>query len=281
MENAEMKTRSIRADEATLDKFKALSESFENQGECLASLITAYEISTAKHTLTEMKADIADYESHIQSIQEAFLHVLELNNNAEQRIKQEYALLLQSKDKTIAELQSRTEEIKTAAAEAQEEAKAEIMKIQAAADQRAADQREAEEEAAKLRTVNSTLEQQSRLYEKLAEDKAATIERLQGNIAELQPVKTKYIALQEEHEKQAAELQSLKAELERLRSESDYKAKLAEAEKKEAIAETKAAYMEKIDQLRAEKEELLEKLNTTPAPGAIAAEQESGNNADC
>ena len=108
-QNQEIKVRSIRADEATLDKFKALSAEFESQGDCLSQLITAYEINNAKHILTDVKADIADYESHINSIQQAFLHVLELNSNAEQRIRQEFKDLLCSKDNQILSLQERVD----------------------------------------------------------------------------------------------------------------------------------------------------------------------------
>lgn len=109
MDNQEIKVRSIRADESTYEKFKALSAEFENQGDCLTQLIVAYEISKAKHILVDMQTDIADYESHISSIQQAFLHVLELNNNTEQRIRQEFIDRLTSKDKLIVSLQERAE----------------------------------------------------------------------------------------------------------------------------------------------------------------------------
>lgn len=49
MENQtqDTKVRSIRADEQTYDKFKALSSEFDNQGDCLSQLIAAYEVSKA------------------------------------------------------------------------------------------------------------------------------------------------------------------------------------------------------------------------------------------
>lgn len=268
METVEMKTRSIRADEATLEKFKALSESFENQGECLASLITAYEISNAKHVLSDMKTDISDYESHIQSIQEAFLHVLELNNNAEQRIRQEYAALLQSKDKTIADLQSRSEELEKEATAAKEKAKEEIelneMTIGLERDARKA----AEKEADILRSSNFDYMEKAKLHEQLAEERAAEVSRLKEELAELKPAKTELISLQAEHGKQSAELQSLKADIERMKTEADYNKRISEAELKERIAETKAEYMEKIDAIRAEKEALLEQISELKARNA-------------
>lgn len=275
METVEMKTRSIRADEATLEKFKALSESFENQGECLASLITAYEISNAKHVLSDMKTDISDYESHIQSIQEAFLHVLELNNNAEQRIRQEYAALLQSKDKTIADLQSRSEELEKEATAAKEKAKEEIelngMTIGLERDARKA----AEKEADILRSSNFDYMEKAKLHEQLAEERAAEVSRLKEELAELKPAKTELISLQAEHGKQSAELQSLKADIERMKTEADYNKRISEAELKERIAETKAEYMEKIDAIRAEKEALLEQISELKALVNSNAEPQS------
>lgn len=275
METSEMKTRSIRADETTLEKFKALSESFDNQGECLSQLITAYEISNAKHTLTDMKTDIADYESHIQSIQEAFLHVLELNNNAEQRIRQEYAALLQSKDKTIADLQSRSEELEKEAAAAKEKAREEIelkeMTVGLERDARKA----AEKEADMLRSSNIDYMEKAKLHEQLAEERAAEVSRLKEELAELKPVKEKLSFLQAEHSTQAEQLQKLKETINKMETEAEYSKKIAAAELKAAIAETKAEYTERLEKLRTEKEELLERLNKT-AP----AEQETGNNAD-
>lgn len=111
-EVVQMKTRSIRASEEVLNKFKELSESFENQSDCLEQLITAYEINTAKHTLTGLTTDISDYQNHIDSIQRAFLHVLELNNNAEERIKANFRASIESKDKYIIELQHNADELK-------------------------------------------------------------------------------------------------------------------------------------------------------------------------
>lgn len=111
-EMVQMKTRSIRASEEVLNKFKELSENFENQSDCLEQLITAYEINTAKHTLTGLTTDISDYQSHIDSIQRAFLHVLELNSNAEERIKANFRASIESKDKYIIELQHNADELK-------------------------------------------------------------------------------------------------------------------------------------------------------------------------
>lgn len=109
---ATMKTRSIRASEEVLNKFKEVSESFDNQSDCLEQLITAYELNNSKGTLTDLKADISDFESHINSIQQSYIHILELNSNTEERIRQEFKRQLDSKDNTIIDLQKQISEAK-------------------------------------------------------------------------------------------------------------------------------------------------------------------------
>lgn len=106
---SEMKARSIRAEQSTLDKFKEISEDFENQGAALESLIQAYEIQNAKAVLTTRQTDVEDFDTHLQAIQSAFLHSLEIAENAEERIRLEFKSSLESKDKTISSLQERLE----------------------------------------------------------------------------------------------------------------------------------------------------------------------------
>ena len=102
----ELKTRSFRVSEEVSTKLKELCENFDNQNSALSALLNAYEVQNAKATLTDRQTDIADYDTHIQAIQSAFLRSLELNENAEKRIKTEFINLLNSKDQTIVQLQT-------------------------------------------------------------------------------------------------------------------------------------------------------------------------------
>lgn len=119
-EPVQMKARSIRASEDVFIKFKELSESFGSQGDCLEQLITAYELNNSKNALPGVRSDISDFESHVNSIQQAYIHILELNSNAEDRIRQEFKIQLDSKDsiivnlqKTVSELKNSLEEVKS------------------------------------------------------------------------------------------------------------------------------------------------------------------------
>ncbi len=103
----EMKARSFRMTDEIAEKFRAICNDFPNQNVALQNLITAYEVQNASVVLTDRQTDITDYNSHIQALQTAFLHSLEITENAETRIRTEFQKQLASKDQTIQELQER------------------------------------------------------------------------------------------------------------------------------------------------------------------------------
>ena len=112
MMNEDLKVRSFRLSEEVAEKLRRISEEFDNQNAALESLISAYEIQSAKAVLTDRQTDISDYDAHLQAIQSAFLHSLEINENAEKRIRAEFQSLLSSKDDMIMMLQEQLEAAK-------------------------------------------------------------------------------------------------------------------------------------------------------------------------
>ena len=110
--NEDLKVRSFRLSEEVAEKLRRISEEFDNQNAALESLISAYEIQSAKAVLTDRQTDISDYDAHLQAIQSAFLHSLEINENAEKRIRAEFQSLLSSKDDMIMMLQEQLEAAK-------------------------------------------------------------------------------------------------------------------------------------------------------------------------
>ena len=105
MNNDDLKVKSFRISEETTDKFKSVCADFDNQNAALAALISAYEIQNAKAVLSTRQTELEDYDVHLQALQRAFLQSLELNSNAEDRIRNEFACQLDTKDKTIADYQ--------------------------------------------------------------------------------------------------------------------------------------------------------------------------------
>ena len=112
----------IRADEETKAKFKAIAETFENNGIALESLLNAYEMQTAKDTLTVRRTEIEDFDIHLQAISSAFLHSLEITKNTTERVRAEFQSRLESKDSIISDLQQKLHQAEQARKTAEEQA---------------------------------------------------------------------------------------------------------------------------------------------------------------
>lgn len=244
--NEEMKTRSIRADEETLDKFKALSEEFNNQGDCLASLIKAYEVNKAKSVLSDVRTNISDYESHINAIQDIFLSLLESLQNTETRIRNDYSIRLDADAKTISDLQSRLDK----ALEKAEKMAAEVESLNEENDSYI-------KQIAELDSLNDN-------YIDQLNDKKSIIDSLNAQLSDYLRIKDEYETknqiisdFKQERAEQAAEIKSLNAEIDKLKAAIETTKKQAELDKQIAVNEVKAEYLEKLERVREEKEKLL------------------------
>ena len=100
---------SIRTDEETLANFKELCKQFDNQSECLQALINLHELNNSKKVLSGQQSSIDDFQSRVDGIVRAYINALDINANAEERIRQEFSEQLDSKDKIIITLQERAE----------------------------------------------------------------------------------------------------------------------------------------------------------------------------
>ena len=265
--NEEMKVRSFRISDSVLEKFKAFCNDFDNQNLALDSLINAYEVQNAKAILVDRQTDIADYDTHIQALQSAFLRSLELNENAERRIRAEFKSLLSSKDETIMQLQSE----KTQAQEQSEQDRNAYNTLKQATDERIkTTQEEVTESQIALQNANERAD-----IERKAREQAETIslmlseqvEQLKKQVSDL----TTKVEQAEQKQKQVEQTSSeLSKELMNLQSmysqmqkeladeQSSKEKELAIAEKgkdtavKVAIAETKEQYLAKIEKLQQE-----------------------------
>ncbi len=261
-QNQEIKVRSIRADETTLDKFKALSAEFESQGDCLSQLITAYEINNAKHILTDVKADIADYESHINSIQQAFLHVLELNSNAEKRIRQEFNNLLCSKDIQIISLQERVDK-------AEHELENANNIYQQNIDVLKTSESEANREVKALTESLSIKTREYEQAERAVQDKQLIIDNLTSRLPEqdiiekqLDEMKQKLKENETMLSQQQNEITELKQQL--LSQEQSHQIELqkAEIDKQNAVLEVKSKQQDKIDEYNSKIDKLHDEIQS-------------------
>lgn len=249
----QMQTRSIRATAEVLNKFKEISSAFENQNECLNQLISTYEISIARNTLNEVSTDISDYQSHITAIQNAFLHILEINSNAEIRIKQDFEMLLKSKDTTISDLQEKLKNVSTAHNElkAEHETKSAELSI----------------EVEQLSEIVTELRQENATLNSMIGDKEIIIKGLAEKEAEYAEHKKKYNELlkiisdiEKDNNRLSAETTDYLAEIEKLKTEietlkSDYEKEKSmlkrerDADIRTAVAEEKSKNQDRIIEL--------------------------------
>lgn len=246
----EMKTRSIRADEETLDKFKTLSEEFNNQGDCLASLIKAYEVNKAKSVLSDVKTNISDYESHINAIQDIFISMLESMQNTDTRVRNEYAVRLDADAKTISDLQSRLD--------------AAITQVENADKTNKNLENENELLLDQIEELNNLTDK----YDDQIKDKKEIIDSLNVQLSDYLKIKDEFETKNQiiadfkaERAEQNAEINKLKSEIDRLKSEIETNKTRAELDKQIAINAVKSEYIDKLESMRTEKDNLITEIN--------------------
>lgn len=111
---AEEKTivRSIRATPEVFQKIKRLvdKEGFENQGEAINSLVNLWEENQGRKALPEMKTTIDDITTHLDSIRNLMVGLLESSLNTSSRVKLEYDRDLSHYKSEIRQLEEQLQE---------------------------------------------------------------------------------------------------------------------------------------------------------------------------
>ncbi len=260
----ENKARSIRADEKTLERFKTIAEEFDNQGMALESLINAYEIQQSKAVLTDVKTDIEDFDSHLNSIQKGYLHILELNQNAEHRIRGEFQQQLESKDKQIIDLQQRVDIAKLSAKTAEDTANT----LKATLEEQSTANAEA------LATINEKLSIASNRIDTLETtiiDKQVIIDSLNKQLAtateQIDSAKSalaNFGELQEKFNTAETKISSLEDKLVKQEEQALEQSKLAEERAKintqSAVLEERSKSQEKIEHILQQNNTLVQKV---------------------
>ena len=263
--NDEMKVRSFRISDSVAEKFKAFCGEFDNQNAALGNLIATYEMQNAKSVLMDRKTEIADLDTHIQAIQSAFLRSLELNENAEQRVRTELNSLLSSKYETIMQLQTE----KAKALEQAEQYKSSYDKVVQDTNKQLKNMQE------KVSENSQSLQNEKERAdtEQKAREQAETISAmLSDQVKELQGQLAQFKAQNDELSKRAEQVETtsskLSDELMKLKSaysevqrtladeQANRTKELAAAEReretavKYAIADTASKYQRKIDEMQ-------------------------------
>ena len=265
----ELKTRSFRVSEEVSNKLKAVCADFDNQNSALDALIKAYEIQLAKSIIVDRKTELSDLDTHLQAIQTAFLRSLELNENAEHRVRAEFRNLLDSKDEMIMQLQADNAQLQEQAVQS-ETAYSDLQtttdgQITAVKEELADKEKNAQNAVERMNEAIKAREQ----AEKISAMTSETVEQLKLQLAEMTSKAEQsddYKNKLELSGKQLVEMQHKinVMENERVQSEGRYKHDM-EVAVKSAIADIREAYQEKIEQSQVTVSQLQTKIEQSQA----------------
>ena len=273
MEENKTKTSTLRINAGDEESFKQyLKENGYTQAEGFKNLVALMELDNAKEQLSDRAKEIDTFRDTVNKLIGFYINSLEVNQVAEERIREEVKKELSTKDNIISNLQEQLQEQK----EKIEEIKAESKEISKENKALASEKEKAFEDIKAKEKENETLAGNN----KMLQEQVIT---LNGIITEYKDLKDLNIKLEAENKELKGTHQKFKTELEQLNNKLTnstdmlkfYKEPVAElkAEVKELNksiidkennykAEIKALEEKNIKELDKVKAELQEKLNS-------------------
>lgn len=111
----EIRQTNFRVDQETADVFrKFCEENRMNQAQGFDHIMQVVEMDYAKTAVPGRATEIETFEKAVKDIMGAYLTSIEINDNAEARIREQFASSLDRKDKTIDELREKVQQLQTA-----------------------------------------------------------------------------------------------------------------------------------------------------------------------
>lgn len=102
----EVKQTNFRVDQETADKFRQFCmDAGMNQAQGFDHVMEVLEMDRAKEAVPGRATEIEEFERNIKAVMAAYMNSLEINSNAEERVREQFSAALDSKDKTIQDLQ--------------------------------------------------------------------------------------------------------------------------------------------------------------------------------
>jgi len=110
---AEIKQTNFRINSDSANAFRAFCEEQGiNQAQGFEHLMEILALNKARAAIQSRETEISNFEQHAKAIISAYLHSLELNENAEQRIREQFATQLETQAVTISEYQTQIKALK-------------------------------------------------------------------------------------------------------------------------------------------------------------------------
>jgi len=249
-----VKPTSVRLSDAVQEKFRKLCSELDlNQDNTLNTLISAYEMQVMRDYLPARAVEIESFQMHLESLSAAFKVSLQLNQEAEERVKLNFNQQLISNQKTIESLQAEVEKQKESSKYYQDVSRQSSEKAQSTGEE--------------LKRLKGELEKAEELLREYKEKSATLSQMLTEYSEDRNQIKDLEKALKQA-ETELSQLQSEKRELEiiskesqqdkdneitQLKAQIEVEKKQAEAERKIAILTQKNEFQEKIATIKDEK----------------------------
>ena len=266
-EKNEKKVRSIRLDDAMNEEFKALCNELGGHNECMTALVEAYKLNRSKSVLTDMTADINEFEGLINRIVSAYTHALALKQDAEINAKETVERELKAKDDVINrlsdELRSSEQALKDKSIECSEYIKEADNKLSDAV----RDVSEANETISRLTSELNTSKTIVADKQTIIDELKARVpetEKLQAELKEkdaaIEKANTQHVVEKTELNNKISDLNntitSLSSEIEKLKSAAEITEQKHQLELEKAIIDEQKKYIDEIEKLRQEIYEL-------------------------
>jgi chromosome segregation ATPase len=112
---AEIKATSFRIIDEDNEKFKQFmeKEGYKTQAEGFKAVLQAVEVAQAKNAIKDRAKEIETFQDTINKLVGYYLNSLEVNQNSEERIREELSKELQTKDNTISTMYEQLEDLKS------------------------------------------------------------------------------------------------------------------------------------------------------------------------
>ena len=236
--------RSFRVTGDVMERFNSIKEELNlSQDGTLGLLVGAYEMEQAKKVLPSRETEIANFQMKARELVEAYLFSLQLNADAEDRVRADVALKIESLEKTISSFQAQVEQERAKVALLESE-KAGLETSITELDQLRFELSKAMEEQAELKT----------LHEKQLADKENIISMLRDKLSASEEMVSDYARMKEAQNTISADLKAAQEAL--YKQQRDHELQMERASRagekalEAAVASVKAKSAEKIDQLK-------------------------------
>lgn len=109
----EVKAVSFRINEEDMGKFREFAEEKGlNQAEMFQSLVNSFEMARAKGQITDRAKEVETFQATVNNLITMFINSLATNQTSEDRIREQLSLELNTKDKTINDLQEERQKLR-------------------------------------------------------------------------------------------------------------------------------------------------------------------------